>query len=375
MKDTKYSRKIEFYADLPNMPGSGEMATLGQMAKKALGFHVNHGWGFVGTPRVESTETNGRYKLSLLMRKTGQKRFDLDKAQEKADQLEDAILRRLSGWRRNPEITFVGQNGEVSEYTTDKLLDIPDSVMERFSHIYDRDVQIKAILRSIEVARQTNMRVRNHGLLIGPPGGGKTEVGLALSAVLGDVAVRRLDATATTKAGAERLLLDSDIVPPVIWIEELEKAAETNLPWLLGVLDSRGEIIKTTARMDVRRLANCLVFATVNDLEKFRSFHHGALLDRFSLPLYFPIPDESLLRKVLAREIELIPDGNPDWIEPAIRYALDIEKTYQIRRIKAIMTIGGNRLLDNSFQEEMKALRDKKIEDESRIQEFNMNRF
>lgn len=357
------------------MPGTGEIATFDRMAKKALGFHVNHGWGFSETPHVESTETQGRYKLTLRMKRVGQRKFDLDKAQEKADQLEDLILRRLSGWRRSPEVTFIGQDGEVSEFTIDKLLEMPDNVMERFSHIYDRDVQIKAILRSIEIAKQTNMKVRNHGLLIGPPGGGKTEIGLALSAVFGDVAVKRLDATATTKAGAERLLLDSDIIPPIIWIEEGEKANEANLPWLLGVLDSRGEIIKTTARMDARRLASCLVFMTVNDLEKFRSFHHGALLDRFSLPLYCPIPDRALLRKILAREVELIPDGNPDWIEPAIDFGIDVEKTYQIRRIKAIMTIGGNRLLDGSFQAEMKELMDRKEEDDQKIQESKLNRF
>lgn len=357
------------------MPGSGELASIGQMAKRALGFHLNQGWNFVGTPRVVSTETQGRYKLLLTLKRIGQRKFDLDKASVKADELEDAILRRLSGWRRSPEITFVGQNGEVSEYTVDKLLEFPDNIMERFSHIYDRDIQIKAILRSIEIARRTNMRVRNHGLLIGPPGGGKTEIGLALSAILGDVAVKRLDATATTKAGAERLLLDGEIVPPIIWIEEGEKANEANLPWLLGVLDSRGEIIKTTARMDVRRLASCLVFMTVNDLEKFRSFHHGALLDRFSLPLYCPIPDEPLLRKILAREVEEIPDGNAAWIEPAIRFGLDVEKTYQIRRIKAIMTIGGNRLLDGSFQAEMTELMQRKEMDEQRLQDYKMNQF
>ena len=62
------------------------------------------------------------------------------------------------------------------------------------------------------------------------------------------------------------------------------------------------------------------------------------------------MPDRALLQKILLREVKKIPGGKEEWVAPALDYALDVEKTYKARRIKAIMTNARDRLLDGSYQ-------------------------
>ena len=254
------------------------------------------------------------------------------------------------------------------------LIRIPDDWQSHFVHIYDRDDQILEVIESVRTAKDTNMDVRNHCLLHGVPGSGKTEIGLALWRLLGEGVVKRLDATATTKAGAENLLLEMEVIPPVIILEELEKVNEANLPWLLGILDDRGEIIKTNARIgSVSRQAKCLVIATVNNLAKFESFQEGALKDRFGIPLYFGVPSRELLRRILMREVHKIPGGKEEWVEPALKYALEIEKTFQARRIKSIMTNARDRLLDGSFQRARSRMAVQRQEDKDTLADFGIS--
>lgn len=368
-----YSTEFEFYSELPSMPGPGQVASIQKEAQRSLGVLVNSGWAF-RSPHVESTEQTGRYRLKLGLVRRGQRRFAVESAQIKAEQIREKLLMRLPGWKSsNADVSLNGEDDSKRELTPAELLMFPDNIEGYFSHIYNRDVQIKEILDSIALARDTNMRIRNHVLMYGPPGAGKTEIGLAISNIFGDIAVRRLDSTSLTKAGAERLLLEADIIPPIIILEEVEKTNECNLPWLLAVLDTRGELIKTTSRMNVSRLTKCLVIATANDINKFRSYHDGALADRFGLPLYCNMPDRDLLTKILERELEILPHAKREWIEPAIAYALEVEKTYQIRRIKAIMSIGRDRLLDGSFQREHDILRRTKEQDEKTITEYHLS--
>lgn len=226
-----------------------------------------------------------------------------------------------------------------------------------FSRIYDRDAQIREVMESIRTAKETGMQVRNHVLLYGPPGCGKSEIMGAVATALGDRAVRRLDATAMTGAGAQEILLGA-AVPAIIAIEEAEKLPQADLRWLLSVMDGRAEVRKTTVRTGaVARECRCLVMATVNDVEKFRGFLAGALYSRFSVPVYCPAPDRALLRRILTRELERIPGGRPEWIDPAIDYAVSVEGTYQVRRIVAIMTNARDRLLDGSFQASREQMR------------------
>lgn len=233
---------------------------------------------------------------------------------------------------------------------------IPADYQRYFAHLYNLDWQREQIMASLRTAKETCMRVRNHVVCWGPPGCGKSEMLLAVAEMLGPNGCKRLDATNTTKAGIVDLLMDLDPVPPVLILEELEKCHnEDNFSCLLGIMDDRGEITKTNARIGSRtKQAPCLVLSTVNDKSRFERLHDGALNDRHVEPNYFPMPDRPLLTKILLRDLPLIPGGKIEWVEPAIEYALNVEKTYAARRLRAIMTNGRDRLLTGEYQKEMK---------------------
>ncbi len=280
---------------------------------------------------------------------------------------------KARGWYMAKPTTKRPKKESIKCFGGAVAIDIPKNWEAFFANIYDRDDQIREVMESIVTARDTNMEVRNHLLLFGPPGCGKSDTGLAVWRMLGHKAVRRLDATATTKAGAENLLLEMDEIPPVLILEELEKCNEANLPWLLGVLDDRGEIIKTNARIgSVRRTAKCLVIATVNNITRFTAFQEGALCDRFNVPLYFAMPDRDLLKRILLREVKRIPGGKVEWVEPALDYALEVEKTYKARRIKAIMTNAKDRLLDGTYQEGRLRMMNQRAEDQKNLVKYGI---
>lgn len=265
-------------------------------------------------------------------------------------------------------------SGEISDFAGAGIINIPDNWGEHFSHIYDRHDQIAEIVASIQTAKDTDMKIRNHCMLYGPAGCGKSEVGITLEKMFGEDVVLKLDATNTTKAGAENLILERDIIPPILILEELEKCNEANLPWLLGIMDDRGEVIKTNARIGtVRRKAPMLVICTINNLKKFEEFQEGALVNRFNVPLYFPTPDEDLLRKILLREVAKIPGGRLEWIEPALRFGLDVEKTFHARRLKAIMTNARDSLLDGSYQEARMRMMKRLADDQAVLNEFGVS--
>ena len=89
---------------------------------------------------------------------------------------------------------------------------------------------------------QSGFQNRNHCVLFGPPACGKSEILLAFKRLLGADAVMTFDATSTTEAGARRELRQLANIPPIPIVEEIEKTDERSLRWLLGVLDTRGEI-------------------------------------------------------------------------------------------------------------------------------------
>jgi MoxR-like ATPase len=232
---------------------------------------------------------------------------------------------------------------------------IPADWPRFFQHIYDREPQVRLILDTLRAAIASGWHVRNHCLLWGRPACGKTEILLSVEQMLGPDAVLKLDATMTSKAGAENLLLELDAVPPVLLIEELEKCDPANLPWLLGVLDQRGEVIKTNARIgSVRKPACCLCLATVNDLDRFRSVLSGALASRFQHQIYCPRPSRAVLRMILRREIHAR-SGKDVWIEPALDLCAQ-EGTDDPRRAIALLD-GGDRLLSGEYQADWLAVR------------------
>ena len=230
-------------------------------------------------------------------------------------------------------------------------------VGEHFSHIYERDAQIAVIQSAVKAFVDSDFYNRFHCVLWGEPACGKTEILRSFTRMLGANFVLELDATSTTKAGAERLLLESKTLPPVLVCEEIEKTDENSLRRLLGVLDHRGEIRKTTHNMGLRhRDVKMLCLATVNDMALFKRAMDGALASRFSHKVWCPRPSKDVLKRILAREIARMPNGNQAWIEPAVDWCVDVELTNDPRRVTTVCLSGRDALLTGEYQKLLAAV-------------------
>ena len=227
-----------------------------------------------------------------------------------------------------------------------------------FSHIYEREPQIKMVMSAINAAIQSCYENRFHVVLYGPAACGKTEITRTFVSMFGDEAVLEYDATATTQAGAIKDLKERENTPRILVVEEIEKTEESALRWLLALLDHRAEIRKTNYRETVQREIKLLCIATVNDFELFSKLMYGALASRFAHKIYCPRPNEAILTRILTREIERLPDAeNPDflaharqWIKPAIKFALD-HNMNDPRQVTAICLSGGQELVTGRYQE------------------------
>lgn len=223
------------------------------------------------------------------------------------------------------------------------------SDIKEFEGIYGIDVQTKMILTSIIAAKESNGKRKAHSVLFGPAGCGKTTILDRLDELLGKENVLRLDAPCMTKSGLETLLLEMNDIPPVIIIEEIEKSSENNLRTLLGMMDERSEICKTIASGSVTKAVDCLIFSTVNDIEKFNKFLDGALSSRFKNKIFFPRPSRKVLEMILERDIKNH-GGKLEWIKPSLDFAEELNIS-DPRMILSFL-INGDRLLDGSFQED-----------------------
>ena len=232
-----------------------------------------------------------------------------------------------------------------------------------FSRIFSRDAQIRRIMSALELGVKTNWNKRKNCLLDGLPGCGKTEIMLCLQSILGkeNEAWMKFDATSMTKAGMIELIMKNKFIPPVWFIEEIEKCEEAALRFLLGVMDARGEIRRTNYRVgneckDVR----VVVIASANDVKLLRNMMSGALYYRFQNKIYCPEPNRHIMGQILARELKEI-NGKPEWIEPALEFGFDKWGITDPRDVVNIMSCGGDRLLgageyQNDYEETMHPL-------------------
>lgn len=238
---------------------------------------------------------------------------------------------------------------ELIEYTS---VEIPENWEDEFTHLYGLDSHVRRVLTSIQAAVASDWINRFHCALIGPPGCGKSDIARSWQRVLGDEAVWEFDATAMTAAGAIKMLDEAEILPRVLVVEEIEKAPENALTFLLALCDLRGEIRKTTARSNIRRDTKLLVIATVNDYDLFQKLNAGALASRFANRIFFKHPDQALLSKILVREVQKI-GGDVRWVQPALDYCEEMN-IHDPRSVIAICLCGREMLLSGEYQAMMR---------------------
>ena len=247
----------------------------------------------------------------------------------------------------------------VKAATTKELADTPKKLGEisldvgnHYDRIYGRNPHINRVVDALRLAKQTDWLKRTHSLLDGPPGCGKTEIMKSTAAMIGEEGKSWLwfDATSMTKAGVIELVMESDTVPGVLFIEEIEKCPENDLRWLLGVMDVRGQIRRTNYRVgNQAKNVRMVVIATANDINLLRTVMAGALYSRFQNKIYCAPPDRKIMEQILLREVKEI-KGNPKWIEPALDFAVDKWGMDDPRDIITILSCGGDRLLDGKYQ-------------------------
>lgn len=219
-----------------------------------------------------------------------------------------------------------------------------------FKRFYGIESQIRLVLSPIQCAIDSAGKRMVHSVLFGPPACGKTSVLNKLEEIVGKHNVLKLDAPTTTKAGIEKLFLNNDI-PPIVILEEAEKANEDWLRNWLSLLDERSEIRKVNHKETIVKDIDILFYCTVNDSDRFNDLLDGALASRCKNKIYFPRPDITTIEKILYRDIEEN-GGKKEWVPPALQLAKELN--IDDPRIILSFLSGGDRLLTGSYQQDKK---------------------
>lgn len=225
---------------------------------------------------------------------------------------------------------------------------IPDDYEQKFNHLFGLDAHVGIIRRALEAGLFSDWMHRLHCALIGPPGCGKSDICRTIKAMLGEEAVLEFDATATTAAGAIKELAEREILPRVLVIEEIEKADDKSLDFLLAALDLRAEIRKTTARATIQRDTKLFAIATVNNAELFYRLKAGALSSRFANQIFFRRPSRDQLEMILQREVVKV-EGDFAWIPPTLDYCDKFEIT-DPRKVISLCMCGRDMLVTGEYQ-------------------------
>ena len=226
--------------------------------------------------------------------------------------------------------------------------------------LYGVNPQIRVLLSNVKRAQETDGESRNHICLWGHSSCGKTTAMFGLEKMFGQGSVLKLDATSTTKAGLEKLFFSElKEVPPIVIMEEAEKADPEALKIWLGALDDRGEIRKINFRVNQLRSIKVLFICSVNNKSLFDKMmgsdgsEAGALSSRCVSQIYFPRPNETVLQQILEKEIRE-KGGKKEWIAPAILLAQKLGIT-DPRVVKSYLS-GGDRLISGQFQKDCEIL-------------------
>jgi hypothetical protein len=231
-----------------------------------------------------------------------------------------------------------------------------------FKGLYNLEAQIRILASSVRTAMETDGRLRNHVDLNGPPGCGKTSIVKAFFE--GDDGFPigswiTFAADSATKAGYQKMFLqelERTGVPPMLALEEVDKTSGEALGPFLSALDRRGVMQKTDARTRKKIDIKSLCWATVNDVNKYRDMLAGALYSRMTKHIRVPQPTYEIITKILHREIEeFFGDDKKKhrWVEPCIELAKEL-RVHDPRTIIGFLD-GGDRLLDNTYQSDLRA--------------------
>lgn len=249
-------------------------------------------------------------------------------------------------------ITNEGDVAPVKDFTTYAPIEMPDDFETPFDHLYGLDSHIGRVKGALDRAISSLFTKRYHVALIGKPGCGKSDICETIASIFGGDAVMKFDGTQTTAAGAIKQIAEAEITPRVLIVEEIEKVSPDALSYLLAVMDTRGEIRKTTARSEIRKDTKILVIATVNNVTIFEGIMSGALASRFANPCWFKRPSEDVIRKILTREIADV-DGDYAWIGPVMAY-VNAKEISDPRVIVALALCGADGWLDGSYERMLK---------------------
>jgi len=245
----------------------------------------------------------------------------------------------------------ISDSDEISTDIGYAPVEVPEDWDSYFSHLFGLDNHIMRLRRAMEAGMYSDWNNRYHCALVGPPGCGKSDICQSIKRALGEDAVLEFDATATTAAGAIKELSEREILPRILLVEEIEKADEKAMSFLLSVLDLRSQIRKTTARATIVRDTKLFAIATVNNVPLFQSLQAGALASRFSNTIWFKRPDRSQLKMILEREIKRLgSEGDKAWIAPTLDYC-ETAGISDPRSVTAICLCGREMLLDGSYQQ------------------------
>jgi hypothetical protein len=224
-----------------------------------------------------------------------------------------------------------------------------------FDDLYGKSEAVSIVMSALSLYNMTNGRSRVSNLICGGPASGKSEILNRFEQMLGRENVLRVNSETSTKAGIENEILNyPGNLPPVLMLEEIEKT-QSDLSWLLGILDGRGELIKVTAKEGMqRRRVPFICIATCNSLKKLEQMHSGSIASRFSNKIFIKDIDSSTMYQILLNKLKQIPNYDPCWIEPAIECCRQTGE-FSIRRAEAILLCGQERLMDGSYQATLRA--------------------
>ena len=250
------------------------------------------------------------------------------------------------------------RTGSLVTYADIKM---PEDWKPYFGGLIGIDAQLRVIMKRVQRAIEFDFQHRFHGLLIGPPGCGKSTTLEAHKRMFGDEAVMVLDGAAVTSSGIAKLieeLADLGRMPRFIFIEEIEKASNDATTILLGLMDQRGEIRKTTNKGNVVRDCRAVVFATANNWEKLQSMQSGALASRFGPPIVYTRPSDDMMRQILMANLKPVGldthKNASKWIDSTLDWCHKVDNLDPRYAISVCMN-GQDDLLNGTYQADLEA--------------------